>query len=67
MHQQLIYANDNVLSDNINTMKKDTEALSEDSSETGLEVQIQRIRYTVMFRNQNSIQNHNLLIVMKLF
>jgi hypothetical protein len=46
---------------------KNTETLSEASSEVGLEENIEKIRYMFMPRHQNAEQNYNLLIANKSF
>jgi hypothetical protein len=60
-HQLLVYSYDiKLLSDNINTVHKNTEALLEASREKGLEVSIEKIKYMVIYRHQNAGQDHNL-------
>jgi hypothetical protein len=51
----------------INTIKKNSEVLSQVSREVGLEVNTEETKYVVRFRHQNAGQNHNLLITNKSF
>jgi hypothetical protein len=59
-YQCLDYANDvNLLEDNINTTKKNTEAQIEVSKEVGLEVNTEKTKYVLIFHHQNAEQIHN--------
>jgi hypothetical protein len=62
-HQLLVYADDaNLLGDNIDIIKKNTEALIGASKEVGLEVNAEKTRYMLLARHQNAGQNHNITI-----
>jgi hypothetical protein len=59
MHQFLVYGSINMLSKNITTIKKNKQALLEDSREVGLEIYTEKTEYMVTFHHQNAGQNHN--------
>jgi hypothetical protein len=62
-HQRLVYADDeNLLEDNIVTIKKNTETLLDASNDVGLEVNAEKNKYLLMSDHQNSGQNHNIKI-----
>jgi hypothetical protein len=51
-HQLLVYADDgNLLGDNINTINKPTEALTDASKEAGLVVRLKKTKYMLMSQN----------------
>jgi hypothetical protein len=61
-HQLLFYAYVNILSGSVHTVEKNTASLLFGSRETGLEVNDDKTKYIVMFRNQNARKSHNIKI-----
>jgi hypothetical protein len=62
-HQLLAYADDvNLLGDNIDTINKNTQTLTDVSKEVGLEVNVEKTKYTLVSRDQNAGQNRNIKI-----
>jgi hypothetical protein len=60
-HQFLVYPDYvNILGGRIHTTNKNTEASVVPSKETGLEVNAEKTKYTVKFRDQNEGKNHNI-------
>jgi hypothetical protein len=67
-HQLLVYVDDvNLLSDDIDTMKKKPETLSNASKEFGLKVNAERTMYMLISRHRNKGQNHNMNTVCRSF
>jgi hypothetical protein len=59
-HQLLVYAEDvNILEGNIDTIKK-TETIIGPSKKVGLKVKTRKIKYMLMYRDQNAGQNHEM-------
>jgi hypothetical protein len=51
-HQLLAYADDvNLLGDNIDTIKKNTETLIDTSKEVGLEINVEKTKYILISRH----------------
>jgi hypothetical protein len=58
-HQLLAYADDvNLLGDNIDTINKNTETLIDASKEVGLEVNVEKTKYVLVSRDQNSAEEN---------
>jgi hypothetical protein len=67
-HQLPAYADDaNLLGDNIDTVKKNTETLTGASKEVGLEIYIEETKYMLLSRHQNAGQNRNIKITNRSF
>jgi hypothetical protein len=62
-HQLLAYPDDvNLLGDNIDTIPKNTETLSDANKEVDLEINVEKTRYMLLSRQQNVGQNRNMKI-----
>jgi uncharacterized protein YoxC len=58
IHQLLAYADDvNILGENVNTIQRNIEALSESVREVGLDVNTEETKHMVMSRHHNIGQN----------
>ena len=61
-HQLLFYVDDvTILGRSIHTFKKNTKALLVASKEVGLEVEDEKIKLMITSRNQNAVQNLNMM------
>jgi hypothetical protein len=62
-HSLLAYADDvNLLGDNIDNRNKNKETLIDASKEVGLEVNVEKTKYMLVFRDQNAGQNREIKI-----
>jgi hypothetical protein len=52
----------NLLGDNIDTVKKNTETLIDASKEVGLEINVEKTKYMLLSRHQNSGRNPEIKI-----
>jgi hypothetical protein len=67
-HQLLAYTDDvNLLGDNIDTIKKNTETLIDASKEVGLEINVERTKCMLLSRHQNVGQNRDIKIANRSF
>jgi hypothetical protein len=61
-HQLLFYVDVNILGGSVYAIKKNTETLLVSSTEIGLEVNANKIKYMVVLRDQNAGRIHNIKI-----
>jgi hypothetical protein len=67
-HQLLAYADDvNLLGDNIDTVKKNTDILIDAIKEVGLEINVEKGKYMLLSRHQNVGQNRDINIANRSF
>ncbi|KAJ4440066.1 hypothetical protein ANN_08197 [Periplaneta americana] len=63
LHQLLVYADDvNMLGENTQTIRENTEILLQASKAIGLEVNPEKTKYMIMSRDQNIVRNGNIKI-----
>jgi hypothetical protein len=67
-HHLPAYADDvNLLGDNIDNIKKNTETLIDASEEVGLEINVEKIKYMLLSHHQNVGQNRDIKIADRSF
>jgi hypothetical protein len=57
----------NLLEDNIDAIKKNIETSVYASKEVGLEINVEKIKYMLLSRHQNAVQNRDLKIASRSF
>jgi hypothetical protein len=64
----MLYADDvNLLGDNIDTIKRNTQTLIDANKEVGTKVNTEKTKYMLLSRHQNAGQNHNIKIANRYF
>jgi hypothetical protein len=67
-HQLLAYAdNVNILEDIINTTKRNTATLIDASKKVGIEINVEKTKYMLLFRQQNVVENRDIKIANRSF
>jgi hypothetical protein len=66
-HQPLAYAYDNIVEENIDTIKKNREGLLDASKVVGLEVNPEKTKYMLLSCSQNTGQGHSRKMVNRSF
>jgi hypothetical protein len=67
-HQLLACAHDvNLLGDNVDTIKNNTESLTDAGKKVGLEVNTEKTKCMLLSRRQNAGQNHDINIANRCF
>jgi hypothetical protein len=66
-HQLLVYVDDNLLGNSVNTIKENSETLTEASGDIGLEINAEKTKYMIRSRHPNSGQNQNVRITNESF
>ena len=61
-HQLLVYADDNILGENLQTVRENAEIFIKGSKDIGLEENFENTKYMITSRHQNVIQNQNIVI-----
>ena len=62
-HQLFVYADDvNMLGENLQTVRENTEVFIKTSKDIGLEVNSEKIKYMITSCHQNIVQNQNIVI-----
>jgi ABC-type siderophore export system fused ATPase/permease subunit len=67
VHQLLVYADVNILRDNIDTIKKNIGTLIDANKEFGLDLDAGKTKYMLQPRHQNVGQYHNTKIDIRFF
>jgi hypothetical protein len=67
-HQLLAYTDDmNLLGENIDAIKKNTETLIDAINEVGLDINVEKTNYMLLSHHQNTGQNHDIKIANRTF